>query len=266
MMRIVVAYKWTRDPAEATVRADGTVDWSRAKPGLSAYDPVAIELARQLAGAGAAGAELIGVTAGGKGVAVPIASKAALSRGLDRVVIVEDESLAEAGRSELAAVLAEVVRHIGDVDLVITGDSSVDVAAKMVPTVLAGELGWPAVAEVTAVSGQAGALRVERAIPGGVQVLEVSGPAVLAASADAAAPRVPGMKELLAAAKKPVELLELAALKVPPSSAVMTVTGRSRPERKARKGQLIDTTDPAAAAAELVTALREAGPLGRNRQ
>jgi electron transfer flavoprotein beta subunit len=38
-MRIVVAYKWTRDPAEATVRADGTVDWSRAKPGLSAYDP-----------------------------------------------------------------------------------------------------------------------------------------------------------------------------------------------------------------------------------
>jgi electron transfer flavoprotein beta subunit len=263
-MRIVVAYKWTRDPQEATVGADGTVDWSRAKPGLSAYDPVAMELARQLAEA--AGAELIGVSAGGKGVAVPIASKAALARGLDRVVIVEDESLADAGRSELAAVLAEVIRHIGDVDLVITGDSSVDVAAKMVPTVLAGELGWPAVAEVTAVSGKAGALRVERAIPGGVQVLEVSGPAVLAASADAAVPRVAGMKELLAAAKKPVELLELAALKVPAPSAIMTVTGRSRPERKARKGQLIDTTDPAAAAAELVTALREAGALGRNRQ
>jgi electron transfer flavoprotein beta subunit len=261
-MRIVVAYKWTRDPAEATVRADGTVDWSRAKPGLSAYDPVAIELARQLAEV--AGAELIGITAGGKGVAVPIASKAALSRGLDRVVVVEDESLAEAGRSELAAVLAEVVRHIGDVDLVVTGDSSVDVAAKMVPAVLAGELGWPAVAEVAAVSGtgvQAGALRVERAVPGGVQVLEICGPAVLAASADAAVPRVPGMKELLAAARKPVEILELAALKVPPSSAVMAVTGRSRPERKARKGQLIDTTDPAAAAAELVTALREAGAL-----
>ena len=171
-MRMVVAYKWTRDPAEATVRADGTVDWSRAKPGLSAYDPVAMELARQLAQV--AGAELIGVTAGGKGVAVPIASKAALSRGLDRVVIVEDESLAEAGRSELAAVLAEMIRYIGDVDLVVTGDSSVDVAAKMVPTVLAGELGWPAVAEVTAVSGQAGALRVERAVPGGVQVLEIS--------------------------------------------------------------------------------------------
>ena len=61
-MRIVVAYKWTCDPEEATVRADGTVDWSRAKPGLSAYDPVAMELARLLAGA--SGAELVGLTAG----------------------------------------------------------------------------------------------------------------------------------------------------------------------------------------------------------
>jgi hypothetical protein len=58
-----------------------------------------------------------------------------------------------------------------------------------------------------------------------------------------------------------VEILELAALKVPPSSAIMTVADRSRPERKARKGQLIDTSDPAAAAAELVAALREAGTL-----
>jgi hypothetical protein len=41
----------------------------------------------------------------------------------------------------------------------------------------------------------------------------------------------------------------------------MTVTGRARPERKARKGQLIDTADPAKAAAELVTALRQAGTL-----
>jgi electron transfer flavoprotein beta subunit len=258
-MRIVVAYKWTSDPEEATARADGTVDWSRAKPGLSTYDPVAMEMARRLAEA--AGAELIGVTAGSKGVAAPIASKAALSRGLDRVVIIEDESLREAGRFELAAVVAEAVRHIGDVDLVITGDSSVDVAAKMVPTVLAGELGWPAVAEVTSVTGQAGALRVERAIPGGVQVLEISGPAVLAASADAAVPRVPSMKDLLAAGKKPVEKLELAALKVQPANAVMKITGRSRPERKARKGQILDTSDPAAAAAELVAALRGAGAL-----
>ena len=74
-------------------------------------------------------------------------------------------------------------------------------------------------------------------------------------------PHVPGMKELLAAARKPAEVLELAALPVPPPDAVMTVTGRAVPERRARQGQLIDTADPAAAAAELVSALRAAGAL-----
>ena len=39
----------------------------------------------------------------------------------------------------------------------------------MVPTVLAGALGWPAVAEVSSVTGEAGSVRVERAIAGGTQ-------------------------------------------------------------------------------------------------
>ena len=261
-MRIVVAYKWTCDPQEATVRADGTVDWSRAKPGLSTYDPVAMELARQLAEE--AGAELIGVTVGGKGVGAPLASKAALGRGLDRVVIVEDESLRESRpvRARRGARRGDPPyrrRGPGHHRRLVGrrgGQDGADRAGRRAR--LAGR-GRGHGGDGNAV--QAGARRVERAIPGGVQVLEIAGPAVLAASADAAVPRVPGMKELLAAAKKPVELLELAALKVPQQNAVMTVAGRARPERKARKGQLIDTADPAAAAAELVAALRAAGTL-----
>jgi electron transfer flavoprotein beta subunit len=64
------------------------------------------------------------------------------------------------------------------------------------------------------------------------------------------------MKELLAAGKKPVERLDLKA-----RTAAVTVTARSRPERRARQGRLIDAADPAAAAAELAKALREAGAL-----
>jgi electron transfer flavoprotein beta subunit len=258
-MKIVVAYKWAPNPQDASVGADGVVDWSRAKPGISEYDPVAIELARRLATA--TGGEVIGLTAGPKAVDASMARKAALSRGFDRAVIVADDSLQEAGTTQLAAVLAAAVRHIGEVDVVITGDSSVDVGAKMVPAVLAGQLGWPAVGEVRTVSGEAGKLRVERAITGGTQVLEITGPAVLAASTDAAVPRVPGMKDILAAGKKPVETLEVPALDLPASGATVTVTATSRPDLKARKGQLIETADPEAAAAELVAALRADGVL-----
>jgi electron transfer flavoprotein beta subunit len=258
-MRIVVAYKWAPNPQDAAVGEGGVVDWSRAKPGISEYDPVAIELARRLADA--TGGEVIGLTAGTKLVDTSMARKAALSRGLDRAVIVADDALEGAGTTELAAVLAAAVRHIGGVDLVITGDSSVDVGARMVPAVLAGQLGWPAVGEVTSVSRQDGLLRVERDTAGGTQVLEISGPAVLAASTDAAVPRVPGMRDILAAGKKPVETLDVAGLDVPAGGTTVTVTSTSRPDLKARKGQMIDTKDPAAAAAELVTALRGAGVL-----
>lgn len=258
-MKIVVAYKWAPNPQDASVGDEGVVDWSRAKSGVSEYDPVAIELARRLAAA--SGGEVIGLTAGPTRVDASMARKAALSRGLDRAVIVADDVLEGAGTTGLAAVLAAAVRHIGDVDLVITGDSSVDVGAKMVPAVLAGQLGWPAVGEVTAVSGQAGLLRVERDTPGGTQVLEISGPAVLAASTNAAVPRVPGMRDILAAGKKPVETLEVAALDVPAGGTTVRVTGTSCPDLLARKQQMIDTADPAAAAAELVIALRGAGVL-----
>jgi electron transfer flavoprotein beta subunit len=260
-MKIVVAYKWAPNPQDALVGVDGVVDWSRAKSGISEYDPVAIELGRRLGDA--AGGEVIGLTAGPAGVDTGLARKAALSRGLDRAVIVADDALAGAGTTELAAVLAAAVRHIGEVDVVITGDSSVDVGAGMVPAVLAGQLGWPAVGEVTAVTGTGGGglLRVERDIAGGTQVLEVSGPVVLAASTNAAVPRIPGMRDILAAGKKPVETLTVAGLGVPAGGTRVTVTGTSGPDLLARRQQMIDTADPAAAAAELVAALRGAGVL-----
>ena len=113
------------------------------------------------------------------------------------------------------------------------------------------------------VSGPAAgnALLKTAADPTGTQVLEITGPVVLAASTDAAVARVPGMKDILAAGKKPVESLDLAALDVPAAAGTVTVTGTARPDLLARKGQMIDVTDPAAAAAELVAALRGAGAL-----
>jgi hypothetical protein len=48
---------------------------------------------------------------------------------------------------------------------------------------------------------------------------------------------------------------------VPARGTTVTVTDTSRPDLKARKQQMIDTADPAAAAAELVIALRGAGVL-----
>lgn len=258
-MKIVVAYKWAPNPQDADVAPDGTVDLTRAKAAVSEYDPVAFELARRLADA--TGGEVVGLSVGAAAIDTPLARKAALSRGLDRLVLVADDALADATGTQLAAVLAAAVRAIGDVDLVLTGDSSIDVAAGQVPLTLAGELGWLGLAAVTSVAASDGGLAVERDLPGGTAVLRVATPAVLAATADAVVPRVAGMKDILAAAKKPVEVLDLAALAVPASGTTLATLVTAKPTGGERNARIIDGADPAAAAAELVGALRQAGVL-----
>ena len=258
-MKIVVAYKWAPNPQDLEVRADGTVDEARGKPAVSEYDPVAFELARRLADE--TGGEVVGLTVGAAAIDTPLARKAALSRGLDRLVLVADDALAGADSTRLAAVLAAAVRAIGGVDLVLAGDSSVDVAEGQVPLTAAAQLGWLGLGRVTAVSPAAEGLVVERDTPAGVAVLTVRTPVVLAATADAVVPRVAGMKDILAAAKKPVEVLALAALDVPAPAVTLATLGTAKPSGGDRRAVLFDGSDPASAASQLVGALRSAGVL-----
>lgn len=257
-MKIVVAYKWAPNPQDAQVLPDGTVDWARAKSGVSEYDPVAFELARQLADA--TGGEVVGLTVGPASIDSPLARKAALSKGLDRLVVVADDALVDADGTRLAAVLAAAVTAVGDVDVVLAGESSVDVGDGQVPATLAGALGWVCLAGVRSLADSADGLVVERDRPGGTETLRLAAPAVLAVTADAAVPRVPGMKDILGAAKKPTEVLALEGLDVA-ATVPVTVLGRARPEQGTRRAVMIDATDPQAAATELVAALRQSGVL-----
>ena len=255
-MTIVVAYKWAPNPQDAAVGSDGSVDFSRAKSAISEYDPVAFELARQVADS--TGAEVVGVTVGDASIDTSLARKAALSRGLDRLVIVADDRLAGADSTRHAAVLAAVVRGIGDVDLVLAGESSVDVTEGQVAMTLAGQLGWLGLNAVSSVSATDGGYAIERDVPSGTASMVLTGPAVLAATTDAVLSRVPGMKDILGAAKKPVEVLSLDMLDVSSAQVTITAVSASRPAAGNRQRVIIDGSDPTAAAAELVGALRAA--------
>ncbi len=258
-MKIVVAYKWAANPQDAEVGPDGTVDWSRAKGAVSEYDPVAFELARVLADTCAG--EVVGLTVGAAAIDTPLARKAALSRGLDSLVMVADDALRGADGTRIAAVLAGAVRAIGDVDVVVAGESSVDVGDRQVAMTLAAQLGWAGLNAVRAVTADGGSLVVEREVAGGVETVVAGGPVVLAATADAALPRVPGMKEILGAAKKPTQVLDLAALDVPAPADTIAPVSTARPDTGNRQGVMLDAADLPAAAAQLTAALRQSGVL-----
>lgn len=251
-MTIVVAYKYAVNPQNANVGADGTVDWSRGKPAISDYDPVAIELGRGLADR--ENTDLVGISVGDKAIASSMAKKNALSRGLDRAVVVAEDETKTWNHTTVASALAGLVKQVDSADLVLTGDSSVDHGARMMPSILAGFLGWPCFEQVVAVEkNETGYLLTQR-VANGVRTVQLTGPAVLAVATDAVVPRVASMKEILSAAKKPLDTVDLASLAL--AKTEVQVVATSRPKNKERKQKIFAGEQ---AVSELAAALRAEG-------
>ncbi|MCF2706862.1 electron transfer flavoprotein beta subunit/FixA family protein [Arcanobacterium haemolyticum] len=253
-MTVVVAYKYAANPQDASVGNDGVVDWSRAKAAVSEYDPVAIQVGREVADA--LGTELVGISVGAASIASSMAKKNAMSKGLDRGLVLADDQTATWNATDVASALAGLVRRVDDAQILLAGDSSIDEGARMMPTLVAGFLGWPCFEEVTSVEREGDGWKITQTISGGKRVITVNGPVVVSTTSDAVEVKVPSMKEILAAGKKPVDTVD--AAEFPAVTSGLTVTGRAKPEPKARLGKVFTGEG---AAAELVAALRTDGVL-----
>jgi electron transfer flavoprotein beta subunit len=248
---VVVAYKWAANPQDAAVDESGAVNWSRATMAVSEYDPVAIALGRRLATS--IGTELVGASIGTSAVASSMAAKAVMSRGLDRGLVVADDTTSSWNATQVASALAALVKRLGSADLLLTGDASVDEGARSISALVAGFLGWVCFQDVVDVVAASDGWTVTQAVPGGTRTIAVRGPAVLAMTSDAVVPPVPGMRDILAASKKPFEVVSLAELDVPPVD--LSVTGSVRPAPRARKHQVF-TGAAADVVAEALAAMR----------
>ncbi len=253
-MTVVVAYKYASNPQDASVDVDGKVNWSRAKPAVSEYDPVAIALGSRLARE--AGSEIVGVSVGNSALSSSLAKKNAMSKGLDRALIVADDAVSGWNASAVASALAALVGQESDVDILLTGDSSIDEGSRMMSALVAGYLGWPCLQEVLDVQKTEGGYVITQAVKGGKRQVEVSGPVVVATTSDAVTVKVPSMKEILAAGKKPVTVAPVDELDV--ADVSIAVDGRSKPEPKARKNKIFKGDG---AVSDLVSALRADGIL-----
>ena len=242
-MKTVIVYKWARDSEDAAVRSDGAVDWRNAKMTAGEDDFAALEAAKALSRDG----DLIGLTIGSGDASW------ALARGVGQATLIIDApSLID--NASTAAILAAAVRTIGGVDVVVIGDSE-DYSG--VPVALAGLLGWPAIVQVSAVSAVDGRVQIVRKQGRNEQTISISAPAVIAVSAASPEKNIPGMKEQLAARKRPITKLTLADIGVGAADKVSS-QGTRLPETTPAR---IFEGDPAAACGKLVAALRDEGIL-----
>ncbi|MEF2231671.1 MAG: putative electron transfer flavoprotein FixA [Pseudodesulfovibrio sp.] len=238
-MKIIVGCKLVPEEQDIAVQADGTLDLSKAAPKISQFDLNAIETAVRIK-AEIADSAITVLSIGGKELENTKARKDILSRGPDALAAVIDPTLKGALPHRTAKVMAAAARKIG-FDLIICGDGSGDLYAQQVGARLGAELGVSTITGVSRiVSADAAKLVVERVLETEVETLEVPLPAVISVSADINVPAIPGMKAILGAAKKPVDVLAPGDLGVEADSALVELLEIKAPKKKERKNIIIE--------------------------
>jgi electron transfer flavoprotein beta subunit len=244
-MKIVVCIKRVPD-TESRIRiaADGTsIDPAGIKYIISPYDEFALEAALKLKEAKGEG-EVIAITVGEATSAESLRS--ALAMGADRAVLLKGQPTFDG--SATAKALAVEIKTIAP-DLVLCGMKAVDGDQQQVGTMLAEYAGMPSVSVVAEFEFQDGKAVCHREIEGGVEIVEVSTPAVITMTKGKQEPRYPSLKGIMAAKKKPLEEKDAQL----PESRVKLRSLAYPPERPAGKivGQGVD------AVPELVRLLKE---------
>lgn len=216
-MKILVCFKYIRDENEITVNPDRTLHTDNASWIISPYDTNAIEAGMKLA-ASAEGSIVEVLTIGGEAVDQSKMRKAVLSRGPSKLYAVRWDRCGDLYAT--AVLLRQAIERIGGVDLVICGDGSGDTYSQILGSMLGALMGLPTVNAVNSLSLEEGKLLVSRTVGGRTETLRLSAPAVVSVSSDICRPRIPSMKDILGAGKKPVEVWDASEFGMETSRAI----------------------------------------------
>jgi electron transfer flavoprotein beta subunit len=206
-MNIVVCVKQVPDTGtERTLRAeDSTLDRDAADALINELDEYAIEEGLRLAEQH--GGEVTILSMGPKRAIESI--RKALSMGADKGVHVLDDGLAGSDLLGTSAAIAGALSRIG-FDLVILGSESTDARAGVLAAMLAERLGLPQLSYAAKVEINGTAITIDRQTEYGYDKVEATLPAVLSVVEKINEPRYPSFKGIMAAKKKPVDVLSLA--------------------------------------------------------
>ena len=129
--------------------------------------------------------------------------------GADRAVLVSDDSLAGSDIAGTAHVLAAVVAK-QDADLVLLGQQAADADCYVMAAAVADHLERPVVTQVADLTVDGSGIRAKRQTEHGYDVIEAPLPAVVSVSDAINTPRLPSIKAIMGAKKKPLETLSAA--------------------------------------------------------
>jgi electron transfer flavoprotein beta subunit len=137
--------------------------------------------------------------------------RTALAMGADKGILVSDPKLSGADALSTAKVLAKAIAR-AEYDLVIAATESTDGYTGTVPAQVAELLGLPSLTFAKHMEVSDATVVVNRQTEAGYDVVEAPMPALVTVTAGVVEPRYPSFKGIMAAKKKPMEVLTLADL------------------------------------------------------
>ena len=207
-MKIAVCLKRVPDTtAKIVIGATRTaIDEAGVKFVPNPYDEFALEAAialKEQAGAGETTVIAVGTDASQETL------RTALAMGIDRAVLLQ--STGSADGLAVARVLATELKA-GGYDLILFGKLAVDDYNHQVGVMVAELLELPCISAAVKLTLTGTAIEAEREIEGGVEVMGCTLPAVVTCDKGINNPRLPSLKGIMAAKKKPVSALGISDL------------------------------------------------------
>lgn len=201
-MKVLVPVKRVIDyNVKARVKPDQSgVDLANVKMSMNPFCEIAVEEAVRLKEKGVA-TEVIAVSVGPTQAQETI--RTALAMGADRGVLIQSDVDVEP--LAVAKLLAAVAKEEG-ADVVLMGKQAIDGDNNAVGQMLSQLLGWPQATFASKVEIAGGKATVTREVDGGLQVLEVTLPAVITADLRLNEPRYASLPNIMKAKKKEIAM------------------------------------------------------------
>ena len=174
---------------------------------LNPFDVHGLEEAIKLREAGHDVGEIVALCMGREQAQRPL--QKALALGADRAVLVTDEALAGSDITGTAYALAQALEK-QNADLVILGQQAADADCYVMAAAVADHMRRPLVTQVAELSLDGSTLRAKRQTEHGYDVIEAPLPAVISVSDAINTPRLPSIKAIMGAKKKPTDVVSAA--------------------------------------------------------
>jgi len=264
MSRIIVCLKQALDVAElkadAATRRLITAGVPRK---ISDFDKNALEEAVRLKEK--MGSEVFVVTVSSEDAKTTL--REALAMGADKAYMVTDPSFEGSDTLVTSYILAEAVKKVGEFDLILCGEASVDSYSAQVGSRLAERLNIPLMTYVRKLSLDGNIVTAERSLEDCYETVRTKTPALITVTGEANEPRIPSLMAIMKASKKEIvtwntESLHISKEKIGENASAIKVKEVLAPKME-RKKIMIKGETASEAAEKLAEALIKEGVVGR---